>query len=80
MKKDAAGTETASCCKDDCCKDGSCAMKGSADAAGHHSESCPMKDKEGQASHPAMTQAQHEAMKAEGKSCCCSCCAAKQAA
>ena len=80
MKKDAAGTETVSCCKDDCCKGGSCSMKNSGAATADHPESCPMKDKEGQASHAAMTEAKHEAMKAEGKSCCCSCCAAKQSA
>ena len=77
MKKDAAGKESASCCDENCCKDGSCPMKGGA-AGGKHSESCPMKDKDGQASHATMTAAEHEAMKAEGKSCCCACCGAKQ--
>ncbi len=74
MNKDAAGKDSASCCDDDCCKDGSCSMKNSASGAKHDHESCPMKKKEGEASHATMTEAQHEAMKAEGKSCGCACC------
>ena len=79
MKKDAAGKDSAAADHEDCCKGGSCPMKNSAGAAAKHSGSCPMKDKEGHASHATMTEAQHEAMKAEGKSCDCSCCADKQA-
>ncbi|MEO8572905.1 MAG: hypothetical protein ABI481_02965 [Pyrinomonadaceae bacterium] len=78
MKKDAAGKETASCCDEDCCKGDSCPMKTAAGGSSHHADSCPMNDKDGQASHATMTEAQHEAMKADGKSCCCSCCGAKQ--
>jgi hypothetical protein len=55
-------------------------MKTSGGAATHHPDNCPMKNKEGQSSHAAMTEAEHEAMKADGKSCCCSCCGAKQSA
>ena len=78
MKKDAAGKEAATCCDEDCCKGDSCRMKAGAAAAAHHPDNCPMKGKDGQASHDTMTEAQHEAMKADGKSCCCSCCGAKQ--
>ena len=77
MKKDAAGKDTASCCDEDCCKGDSCPMKTAAGAAAHHPDSCPMKGKDGQASHESMTAAEHDAMKADGKSCC-SCCGAKQ--
>lgn len=76
MKKNAAG-ENASCCDENCCKDGKCAMKHGADGKAMDHESCPMKKKEGQAAHATMTTAEHEAMKAEGKSCCCSCCSDK---
>lgn len=70
MKKNAAGTETASCCDDGCCKDGSCPMKGAAGA--QHPENCPMmKDKQGHEAH-ATTDGKHEG------SCCCSCCSVKQ--
>src|SRR5688572_15115213 len=78
MKKNAAGTETASCCDDGCCKDGSCPMKGSAGAAtdAKHPENCPMmKDKQGHEGHAMMMKdGKHEG------SCCCPCCAAKHAA
>jgi hypothetical protein len=82
MKKDAAAKEGASCCDDGCCKDGSCAMKKEgAESAGHMPENCPMmKDKTGHASHATMTAEEHQAMNADGESCCCSCCKDKQAA
>ena len=81
MKKDGAAKDSAaSCCDDGCCKDGSCAMKN--DAAGsaqHMPENCPMmKKKDGEASHATMTEAEHQAMKADGKSCCCACCKDKK--
>ena len=76
MKKDSASKDTASCCKDGCCKDGTCAMK--KDGAGSAEQmpaDCPMmKKKDGQASHATMTEAEHQAMQADGKSCCCACC------
>lgn len=78
MKKDAASKDTASCCDDGCCKDGSCAMK--KDAAGsaeHMPADCPMM-KNHDASHATMTAEEHQAMQAEGKSCCCACCKDKQ--
>ena len=76
MKKNAAG-EHVSCCDEDCCKDGKCSMH-SKDGAMNH-DSCPMKGKDG-ASHEGMTAEQHQAMMAEGKSCCCPCCKKKDAA
>jgi len=78
MKKDAASKDAASCCDDACCKDGSCAMmKDGAAAAEHMPADCPMM-KKGNASHATMTEAEHQAMQAEGKSCCCACCKDKQ--
>src|SRR5215204_1911175 len=79
MKKD--GAATASCCDDGCCKDGSCAMKKDGVASAEQMPAdCPMmKKKDGATSHAAtMTEAEHEAMQADGKSCCCSCCKAKK--
>ncbi|HUR97971.1 MAG TPA: hypothetical protein VMZ26_07910 [Pyrinomonadaceae bacterium] len=76
-KKDGSGKETASCCDEGCCKGDSCPMKKGGDASAQHPDSCPMKHKDGQASHATMTDAEHQAMKADGKSCC-DCCGAKQ--
>lgn len=79
MKKDSASKDAASCCKDDCCKDGSCAMKHGAGSGENMPADCPMmKDKSGHASHATMTEEEHQAMQADGKSCCCSCCKDKQ--
>ena len=75
MKKDAAAT--ASCCDDGCCKDGSCAMKKDGAVSADMPADCPMM-KKGEASHATMTAEEHQAMQAEGKSCCCACCKDKQ--
>ena len=63
-------------CDDACCKDGSCAMmKDGAASAEKMPADCPMmKKKDGEASHATMTDAEHQAMQADGKSCCCACC------
>src|SRR6187431_684946 len=76
MKKDSASGETASCCDNGCCKDGSCAMKKDGAASAEHMPAdCPMmKHKDGEALHATMTEEQHQAMQADGKSCCCACC------
>ena len=76
MKKDSASGDTASCCKDDCCKDGSCPMKkDGAGSAENMPADCPMmKHKDGAASHATMTEAEHQAMQADDKSCSCTCC------
>ena len=77
MKKD--GAAAASCCDDSCCKDGSCAMKKGDGATGEMPADCPMmKKKDGEASHATMTEAEHQAMQADGKSCSCACCKAKK--
>src|SRR5215208_2937067 len=62
MKKDAASKDAASCCDDGCCKDGSCAMKkGGAASTENMPADCPMmKHKDGEASHAAMTEAEHQ--------------------
>jgi hypothetical protein len=78
MKKDGAAA-TDSCCNDDCCKDGSCAMKKGDGKSGDMPADCPMmKKKDGAASHATMTEAEHQAMHADGKSCSCDCCKAKK--
>ena len=77
MKKD--GAAAASCCDDSGCKDGSCAMKKGDGATGEMPADCPMmKNKDGEASHATMTEAEHQAMQADGKSCSCACCKAKK--
>ena len=78
MKKDGAAKDTGPCCGDDCCQKGeSCPMKNSDAKMAEHPDNCPMKNQAAHAEHATMTEAEHQAMQADGKACCCSCCGSK---